>query len=118
MDWKVILIAAILLLAGLFYALNTPPLKQAIIPATEQSAGGQGVYGCISDEECGVSGFTGVYACRGDNVFGEYVTYFCASAGNKTACMQFTSLEFIKNCAREGRECASGLRECQQNSLI
>jgi len=117
MNWKLLIIVIAVLLVGLWYALVSLPEVQDAGTVPAPVTDGHDVRECSSGEECGVPGFTGVYACRGDNVFGEYVTYICFAAGNSSKCVEVTSMEYIKNCAREGRECVSGLRECQESIL-
>lgn len=110
MNLKVIILVIAVLVLALSYIAFILPLDDATPPIVNKPSAPL----CSSDLECGVSGFTGFYVCKGDNIFGEYIAYMCVDIGNsESRCKQIISMEFIKNCP-DNEECVPGLRECKQ----
>ncbi|MDD5111732.1 MAG: hypothetical protein PHG85_04255 [Candidatus Altiarchaeota archaeon] len=68
---------------------------------------------CAADTDCGSTGYTGVYKCRGDSIFGEYVTRICTpTAGGGRACTSVGGAEYVEYCPTP-LECKDGKGECQ-----
>jgi hypothetical protein len=105
--WAIIA-AGLFLSLALYLAFTLMPAG-TLAPASNLTAGRE----CATDADCGKTGFTGVYTCRGESVFGEYATRVCSQAGGGgSVCTVLTGMEYVVNCPQP-LECKEGMSECQ-----
>jgi len=110
MDVKVLILAASILLSGLFYLMLSPLTADQQSGPTAKNM--SPLFECSSEADCGRPAFTGLYACRGGNVYGEYSSYVCVADDSGSKCVQLLTMEYVRNCI-EPQECVPGLNECR-----
>jgi len=111
MDRKLSILLISILISGFLYVTLSLLLEETPQTTTTEENKLK-VLECNSDAECGISGFTGIYDCRNNNVYGEYRIYMCAKIDDQTSkCAKVRSMELIASCD-ETEKCVPGSSEC------
>ena len=110
MDWRVLIVLLGIVLAGVLYALLSPAFSENAQPAENASR----LRLCNSDNDCGMAGYTGLFVCKGDSIYGEYTVYMCVASGLEGArCTNITSMELVLTCTGD-EECEPGFKDCKR----
>jgi hypothetical protein len=116
MNLRAALVALAAFLSAALLLLMLPVFNVPLVAVNSSGKNVSAMAHCGLDSDCGVSGFTGIYACRNSGIFGEYVTRLCLKAGGAdSGCAVFTSMEFVSVCF-EPEECVPGSGECRRKA--
>jgi len=110
MDRKILIVVVGIVLAGALYVLLSPAFS-GNAPAADNAPE---LRLCNSDSDCGASGYTGLFVCKGDSIYGEFVAYVCVASGRGGAqCAQLSSMELVRACTQD-EECEPGVKDCRK----
>jgi hypothetical protein len=107
-DRRILIVTFGIIVAGVLYVLFTPAFL-----GTPPQGNNASVRACNSDGDCGASGYTGLYACKGNSIYGEYAARICVSSGQDSAkCALLSSMELVHTCSGD-EECEPGFKDCR-----